>query len=91
MPSNTTLERALRQTVQTIYDGGDLAELTVKRVRRATEVDLELREGYFKDNSSWKERSKQIIEAEVVRSHSSIRAKLRLYGFRTSSYVVAHC
>ncbi|MCJ1338534.1 hypothetical protein MMC09_003823 [Bachmanniomyces sp. S44760] len=65
MPSNTTLERALRQTVQTIYDGGDLAELTVKRVRRATEVDLELREGYFKDNSSWKERSKQIIEAEV--------------------------
>lgn len=66
-PSDRELEVALRHAVQVVYQTGDLEQLTVKRMRKATEEELELPEGFFKE-STWKDRSKAIIENEVVRS-----------------------
>ncbi len=59
------LEKALRDKVQETYRLGNLEELTVKRIRSATEQELGLYEGYFKDKT-WKDKSKRIIESEVV-------------------------
>lgn len=64
-PSDQVLEHALRHAVQVVYKTGDLEELTVKRMRKAAEGELELQEGFFKE-PEWKDRSKAIIENEVV-------------------------
>lgn len=64
-PSDATLEQALRRAVVAIYQSGHLEELTVKRVRTASERALDLQEGFFK-TPTWKDRSKRIIENEVV-------------------------
>ena len=66
-PSDATLEQALRQAVQNVYKRGDLEQLTVKRIRKAAEEDLDLEDGYFKQDTTWKVKSKAIIESEVVR------------------------
>ena len=65
-PSPTVLEQALRQAVQNIYKRGNLEDLTVKRVRAAAEQDLQLTAGFYKENVTWKDKSKEIIESEVV-------------------------
>ena len=65
MPSDAALENALRDTVRKIYDGGDLEELTVKRVRATVEHELRLASGFFKQGE-WKNQSKSIIEREAV-------------------------
>lgn len=67
-PSDATLEQALRQAVQNVYKTGDLEQLTVKRIRKAAEEDLDLQDGYFKEDTVWKDKSKAIIESEVVRN-----------------------
>ena len=67
IPSETVLERALRDVVQAVYSSGNMAELTVKRVRKAAEDALKLDDGFFKEEH-WKDRSKHIIEDEVVRA-----------------------
>jgi hypothetical protein len=60
------LEEALRNVVAAIYKAGtEATELTVKRVRKAAETRLGLRDNFFKEE--WKTQSKQIIEAEAVR------------------------
>jgi len=64
-PSGKDLEVALRHAVQVVYKTGDLEQLTVKRMRKAAEEELELQEGFFKE-PVWKDRSKAIIENEVV-------------------------
>ena len=64
--SDRELEEALRRTVQAICRTGDLENLTVKRVRKATEQELNLPEEFFKQLSVWKDRSKRIIEEEAV-------------------------
>lgn len=66
-PSDAALEEALRSVVRTIYKNGNLEDLTVKRVRSSAENDLDLQKDFFKDHPSWKDRSKSIIQAEVVR------------------------
>lgn len=66
-PTAQSLEKGLRDTVASIFRTGNTDELTVKRVRRATEQALDLDEGFFKSHSTWKERSDQIIREEVVR------------------------
>lgn len=60
------LEKALRDTVANIFRTGRLEELTVKRVRLATEAALGLEEGFFKAHDEWKSRSDQIIKDEAV-------------------------
>lgn len=67
-PSDATLEQALRHAVQDVYKRGDLEQLTVKRIRKAAEEDLDLQDDYFKQDTAWKEKSKAIIESEVVRN-----------------------
>lgn len=67
IPSNDRLEKALRDTVANIFRTGKLEELTVKRVRTATETALGLEEGFFKAHEDWKTRSDQIIKDEAVR------------------------
>lgn len=73
---DSDLENALRAKVQQIFRLGNLDELTVKRVRRAVETELGLEVDHFKDGG-WRERSKSIIESEVVcaASHSGIFMK----------------
>lgn len=67
IPSDDRLEKALRNSVANIFRTGKLEELTVKRVRRATETALGLEEGFFKAHEEWKTRSDQIIKDEAVR------------------------
>lgn len=68
-PSHATLEQALRDTVQQVFQSGNLDELTIRRVRTATEKRLDLEDGFYKNDPMWKEESKTIIESEVVRNH----------------------
>ena len=69
-PSVMLLEQSLRNAVRDVYKRGDLEELTVKRMRKAVEKDLNLHEDFFK-KPAWKDKSKQIIEEEAVRPTSS--------------------
>lgn len=64
-PKDSDLENALRAKVRQIFRLGNLDELTVKRVRRAVETELGLELDHFKDDA-WREKSKSIIESEVV-------------------------
>ena len=68
-PSHATLEQALRDTVQQVFQSGNLDELTIRRVRTATEKRLDLEDGFYKNDPLWKEESKITIESEVVRNH----------------------
>ncbi|KAH0558871.1 hypothetical protein GP486_004496 [Trichoglossum hirsutum] len=63
-PSGTALAAALRNAAEQIFNAGDLSGLTLKRVRSAAEKQLKLPEGFFREQE-WKNRSKEIIEAEA--------------------------
>jgi hypothetical protein len=65
-PSDQILEKTLRDQVAAIFKSGNMEELTVKRVRLATEDTLGLTAGYFKSTGDWKARSENIIKNEVV-------------------------
>lgn len=66
-PSEGVLEQALRNAVKAVYRSGDLDNLTVKRIRKSVEADLGLEDDFFKNDSAWKEKSKNVIQSEVVR------------------------
>lgn len=66
-PSEKELEQALRNAVREVYLSGDLDNLTVKRIRKSVEADLDLQDDFFKTDPEWKERSKNVIQSEVVR------------------------
>lgn len=66
IPSDDVLEKGLRDIVAGIFNKGNLEELTVKRVRSATEKALSLEEGFYKNDEVWKARSDQIIKQEAV-------------------------
>lgn len=71
IPTDHALEKALRKTVASIFKTGNIADLTVKRVRLATEKDLGLEEGFFKGHADWKAKSDTIIKDEAVCASSS--------------------
>lgn len=71
-PSDAALKEALQNIVQEIYESRKVEDLTVKRVRIAAEKRLGLRTDFFKDHPVWKEKSKDIIQAEVVRAVNPI-------------------
>ncbi|EZF25446.1 hypothetical protein H112_02244 [Trichophyton rubrum D6] len=65
LPSAEAIEQGLRATVAKIYKSGNLDELTVKRVRLATEKILGLEQGVLKAHAEWKQKSDEIIKDEV--------------------------
>ena len=70
-PPDATLENALRNAVQLVYKSGNLENLTVKRIRNTVEKGLALQNEFFKYDSEWKNKSKDVIQSEVVRvSHA---------------------
>jgi len=64
--ADEVLEKGLRDAVAKIFQSGRVEELTVKRVRLATEKALGLEDGFFKGDEIWKPRSDQIIKQEAV-------------------------
>lgn len=72
-PSDTTLEKALRDAVASVCREGNKDDLTVKRMRLAAEKELGLAEGFFKGEAKWKAESERIIRDEVVLNHYGTR------------------
>lgn len=66
-PSDIVLGKALQAAVRDVYASKSLEDLTVNRIRATAEKELGLANGFFKTNREWKETSKNIIQAEVVR------------------------
>jgi hypothetical protein len=65
-PSEATIASKLRDVVIAIHKTGNTEDLTVKRVRARAEKELGLTEGFFKTDSSWKQKSQgQIVHAVV--------------------------
>lgn len=67
-PSNSVLENALRKSVQRLFEKGNLNDLTVKRIRQGVEEKLGLQKDFFKNDPTWKGKSKAIIQSEAVRN-----------------------
>jgi hypothetical protein len=66
IPADSKIEQTLRAIVTRLYKAGDHGELTLKRVRKAAEIKLELADGFLKENEDWKSKSKDIIADEHV-------------------------
>jgi hypothetical protein len=66
VPAETILVSALKTAVQRVFKSGKLDNLTVKRIRELVEKDLKLENGFFKNDDTWKDKSKQIIGDEAV-------------------------
>ncbi|KAF6219406.1 hypothetical protein HO133_005232 [Letharia lupina] len=64
-PSEVVLEQALRNAVREVYRSGDLDQLTVKRIRKFVETDLDLQDDFFKNDPAWKGKSRNLIQSEV--------------------------
>ena len=64
--TDATLEQALRNAVQKVYKTGNTDDLTVRRIRKAVEEDLDLQDDFFKNDPIWKTKSKTVIQSEVV-------------------------
>ena len=73
-PTNTTLEQTLRDAVQKVYKTGNTDDLTVRRIRKAVEEDLDLQDGFFKNDTVWNTKSKSVIQSEVVRVNQALPA-----------------
>ena len=76
--SEGALEQALRRAVQLVYSRGDLESLTVKRIRKAAEEDLDLHVDFFKRHPEWEGKSKRIIKDEAVRLDPHVSQYLQL-------------
>ncbi len=66
IPSHTNLIEALRNAVKQVFASDLLENLTVKRIRKAAEEELELGEDFFKHDPEWSAKSKRIIQEEAV-------------------------
>lgn len=67
IPSDAVLEKGLRDAVANIFKSGNRDDLTVKRMRLATEKALSLPDDFFKGHTRWKEESARVIKDEAVR------------------------
>ena len=65
-PNDAQLEHALREAVRSVFETGKMENLTVKRLRNHVETNLGLEPEFFKSNDQWKEKSKNLIQQEVV-------------------------
>jgi hypothetical protein len=64
-PDDSTIEPALRNVIQSLFRAEDFDNLTRNRIRQRTEEALDLEPGWFKNNTEWKKRSGDFIDAEV--------------------------
>jgi hypothetical protein len=76
IPSDATLEKSLRDAVDKVFKTDNRDDLTVKRMRIATEKALDLPEGFFKGDVRWKGESERIIREEAVRGLSFVSEQL---------------
>ena len=74
-PTDATLEQSLRNAVQKVYKMGNMDDLTVRRIRKAVEEDMDLQEGFFKNDPIWNTKSKSVIQFEVVRVKPSFTCR----------------
>lgn len=81
-PSNTVLESTLRRVVDELFRAKNFEELTVQRVRLATEKSLGLEDEFFKTDRAWNKKSKTIITEAVVCS----RRRRILGGYAHSQF-----
>jgi hypothetical protein len=65
-PSEQAIATKLRDIVIAIHKSGKSDDLTVKRVRARAAQELGLDEGFFKTDSTWKEKSQKAIVDAVV-------------------------
>ncbi|RMZ85428.1 hypothetical protein DV737_g757, partial [Chaetothyriales sp. CBS 132003] len=63
LPPHDELEQSLRREVVRTAKSG--ADVTVKRIRTASEKKLGLPEGFYKSHATWKDLSRTIIEDQV--------------------------
>ena len=66
LASDQAVEGALLEVVGSRFRAGDHDSLTLKRVRAAAEVQLNLPKDYLKNHRTWKEQSKHLVTEEVV-------------------------
>ncbi|KAL8873820.1 MAG: hypothetical protein Q9174_000778 [Haloplaca sp. 1 TL-2023] len=66
--SDARLEKALRDTVEEFFEGGRPEELTVNDIRHSVESSFEIEPGFFsfRNNSDWRQRSKEIIKKHAA-------------------------
>ena len=72
--SDRQIELALRSAVAALFADDDLENLTVKRVRRAVEKQLQLSPDFLKSHTTWAEKSKDIITTETDLQEASANA-----------------
>ncbi|KAF4301575.1 hypothetical protein GTA08_BOTSDO10798 [Botryosphaeria dothidea] len=65
LPPDAKIEQALRRLVRDLWLAGDHDNLTVKRIRKSAEEQLRLPDDFFRDDSTWKDRSKTVITDQV--------------------------
>ncbi|KAI9723659.1 MAG: hypothetical protein M1812_000959 [Candelaria pacifica] len=68
--SDPILAQALRSAIKDVFKSGQLENLTVRRIRKATEEQLGLEDDFFKHDSKWSAKSKQVIEEEAEAQHA---------------------
>lgn len=66
IPSDSVIEKALCDTVVACYKSKDLDSLTLKRVRNTVTEKLNLPEDFLKTDPRWKNKSKEVVNDEVV-------------------------
>ena len=66
VPSDSALERALRDAAFAAVKRGRADLITVNQIRTDTEKKLGLEAGYFKSSTEWGSRCKEIIRSSVV-------------------------
>ena len=72
-PTDADIEAALRRVVRAaLKDGKDI---TVNTARTQAEEELDLDTGFFKDDATWKQRSRDIINAAVEQPSSPANSK----------------
>lgn len=70
-PSDKIIQTTLWKTVVDFFKADDLEFLTLKRVRAEAAEKLGLPEEFFKTDAKWKNKSKEIINGEVVGAENS--------------------
>jgi hypothetical protein len=65
-PSEKSISNAINKAVRDMYNGTGRDELTVNKIRSIVEDELELEGGFLKQGS-WKQKSKDVITAEIVK------------------------
>ena len=65
-PNDPVLQKALIDAVHEVFKSGNPETLTPKQVRSAAETNLGIKPGFFKNDTKWKDKSKEVIASEFV-------------------------